>query len=156
MSSIHIIEAAENDAKIVAVLIAELLTELEPEAEKDIKQMGLAQIAASLLAQEKIWVLLAKQDEQCIGVVTLHECAAIYAGGVFGEISELYVKPKYRSAKVGEQLILAAKQKAKARHWKRLEVGTPPAEGHARTVRFYEAQGFMATGIRMRCLIDPS
>ncbi len=43
-----------------------------------------------------------------IGVITLHECAAIYAGGIFGEISELYVKPEFSSLKVGELLLASA------------------------------------------------
>ncbi len=88
-----------------------------------------------------------------MGVITLHECAAIYAGGVFGEISELYVTPAFRSQGVAAALLLEAQAEGVARGWKRLEVGAPTQPKWHRTLAFYETQGFLETGPRLRRLI---
>lgn len=82
------------------------------------------------------------------------ECAAIYAGGVFGEISELYVRPEYRSSEIGGLLLSSALEKARELKWKRLEVGSPPPNENPRTIKFYEKKGFKCTGSRLRCLLD--
>ena len=63
--------------------------------------------------KSKFWLLGASRDQfsldpRDVGVVTLNECAAIYSGGRFGEISELYVVPDYRSKGVGAMLMEAA------------------------------------------------
>ncbi len=106
------------------------------------------------MESHKIEVFLAYEADSAIGVVTLHECAAIYAGGIFGEISELYVMSQYRSMKVGEMLINEAIQYAKSKNWQRIEVGTPPPNDSPRTLQFYQQAGFKATGTRMRYLVS--
>lgn len=154
MQNIEIIAASNTDAQDVAKLVTKLLIELAPNSEQDIANMHLDKVAQSLIDSAKIWAFLAKSDGASIGVITLHECAAIYSGGVFGEISELYVKPEFRAFKVGEKLLEAAVSKAKARNWQRLEVGTPPPETSPRTINFYENRGFKCTGSRLRRLIE--
>ncbi len=154
IKNINIVEASGKDSEEVAELVRSLLIELEPDASADIENMNLEQLAKTLLTLYKIWAFLAKHDGSTIGVITLHECAAIYAGGVFGEISELYVKPEYRSSKVGNLLIKSAINKGRELGWKRLEVGSPPPEDSPRTIRFYDSMGFKCTGSRLRCLIN--
>lgn len=153
MSDIQIMEATAEDAVTVANLVQSLLTELEPEAAEEIVGMPLAQTAQALLATSDIRAFLAWREGQPIGVITLHQCAALYAGGLFGEISELYVIPQARSADVGQLLLNAAADKGRALNWKRLEVGAPPPDKSPRTLRFYEQQGFECTGARLRRLI---
>lgn len=67
----------------------------------------LTDMATSLLrGHAGVWALLAiAVDGTPVGVLTLNECAAIYAGGKFGEISELYVSPNYRSLGIGVRLV---------------------------------------------------
>ncbi|MCJ8299425.1 MAG: GNAT family N-acetyltransferase [Pseudomonadales bacterium] len=149
-----IIEAGDNESEEVAELVKELLVELEPGNAAAIDNMQLAQIAKSLLSSGKMWAFLVRHNDSNIAVITLHECAAIYAGGVFGEISELFVKPEYRSAKVGDLLLRSAIDKSRELGWKRLEVGSPPANESPRTIKFYENKGFKCSGLRLRYLID--
>lgn len=151
MHNIKIVEASIYDFKDVAELVKKLLVELEPSAE--IENTKLNDIAKDLLYSSKIKAFLAKKDNVNIGIITLHECAAIYAGGIFGEISELYVKPNFRSLKVGELLLSSAIEHGKTCGWKRLEVGCPALDESPRTFKFYEKQGFQCTGERLRFLI---
>lgn len=152
--NILVIPASAQQSQLVSDLVTCLLIELEPGATAEIEAMNLPDITAKLFTAEKIWAFLAMDDGKAIGIITLHECAAIYAGGVFGEISELYVAPEYRSANVGRLLLDAAIEKGKELNWQRLEVGSPPPAESPRTIQFYERQGFKATGSRLRLLIE--
>lgn len=152
---IAIEEVTVTAAETVAALVKKLLIELEPEEEEGINRMDLVQITTDLMNAGKVFALLAKDGVAPVGVLTLHECAAIYAGGIFGEISELYVDPAYRSKQVGQMLLDAAEKKGSAMGWVRLEVGSPPPQDWPRTVGFYEKNQFVATGTRLRRLISP-
>ena len=145
--------AQAEDAALVAELISELLLELDPQCGLELADMQLADSAASLLGAGHIRVYLAFMAGEPAGVISLHQCAALYAGGLFGEISELYVRPAYRSHNVGKLLVEQAARLAEQLGWQRLEVGTPPPQNSPRTLQFYQAQGFVTTGQRMRLLI---
>ncbi len=140
--------------KEVACLVSALLSELEPESAKEASHLELELTATKLFDEKKIFVYLAVEGDIPIGVITLHECAAIYAGGIFGEISEMYIKPDYRSSSVGKLLINKCIDKAREENWKRLEVGTPPSDAWPRTVKFYEKNEFEDTGTRLRLLVE--
>jgi len=150
MSKIEIIEATEKHVSTIVYLVRSLLIELDPSAEEELDILSLEDITRRLIHQNKLWALLAYTGEEFIGVLTLHECASIYAGGIFGEISELYVVPQYRSKSIGDQLISSSFKKAKALGWKRLEVGIPPISNSPRTLKFYENMEFKCTGTRMK------
>lgn len=151
---IEIVEASKDDVIDVTDLIAALLLELEPESKEEIIGMPLASIALNLFDTKKIYAFLAINEGAPIGVITLHECAAIYAGGLFGEISEMYIKPEYRSCAIGKLLIQASIKKAQELNWQRIEVGSPPSETWQKTIKFYENNNFKATGTRLRLLIE--
>ncbi|VCU58913.1 Acetyltransferase, GNAT family [Tritonibacter mobilis] len=89
-------------------------------------------------------------EGQPLGVVVLNECAAIYAGGEFGEITELYVRPEARSLGVAARLVEAAIVEATRHGWHRIEVGAPPQPEWARTMQFYLRNGFEEVGPRLR------
>jgi GNAT superfamily N-acetyltransferase len=93
-------------------------------------------------------VLLAHEDETAAGFLALSECRALYAEGEFGIIPELYVRPAFRSRKLGTMLVAEAKQVARSKGWTRLEVTTPPLPQFDRTLAFYERQGFSISGGR--------
>lgn len=154
MENLTIDEAFEQDHQKVSELVIELLVELDPQARDEVKGLGLDRVTQRLLHKGQIWVFLARIDRQPIGVLTLHQCAAIYAEGVFGEISELYVKPEYRSSNVGGLLLGAAFKKGRSMAWTRLEVGSLSAIESPRSVKFYRDNGFVETGARLRCIIE--
>jgi GNAT superfamily N-acetyltransferase len=94
-------------------------------------------------------------DEQArpLGVLTLIESFAIYAGGRHGIINEMYVSPPARSLGVGRALVESACDFGRARGWRRLEVTAPESSRWARTRAFYEEQGFVFAGPKLKKLL---
>jgi GNAT superfamily N-acetyltransferase len=149
-AAIEIARAETADRAVVLDLVEHLLAELE---EKPEEFAGLARtrILADLAAAgDRFAAFLARADGQDVGVLTLTEHVAIYAGGRYGVIDELYVAPEHRSAGVGARLIEAAKTHGAARGWRRLDVTAPPGAAWERSVRFYERLGFVFTGPKLR------
>lgn len=87
---------------------------------------------------------------ESIGVCTLVETFAIYAGGRYGVIDEMYIVPSYRGMGVGRRLIEAVKDHGRRRGWLHVDVTAPPEAKWSRTVKFYESCGFVFTGPKMR------
>ena len=143
--------ATPQDAAAVARQVHALLDELSggmaPPAD------AVLDTTRSVLASGRVTALLAEQQGQTLGLLTLNECMAIYAGGRFGEISELYVTPDHRSQGVAARLLDAALDEAGQRGWSRLEVGAPSQPDWHRTLAFYRAHGFEEVGPRPRRLV---
>ena len=74
-------QATPEDAATVATLVFELLLELVPSYAGTLTVDELP-VAAGLLGGDDVWAYLAEtRDGREIGVLTLNECAAIYARG---------------------------------------------------------------------------
>jgi len=146
--------ARPEDFERVGHLTYALLAELYPELgyERD----ACVDAARTLLTgSHGVWSFLATaQGDRDVGVVMLNECAAIYAGGRFGEISELYVVPDHRSQKVGARLTDAVVAFAREREWPFIEVGAPSVPAWQRTVDFYLNRGFEEVGPRLYLTLD--
>jgi len=144
--------ADNSDANTVATLVRALLCELAGLPADSGNIPDLTQVTATLLSQDGgVWAFLAIDEEgRAIGVLTLTESRAIYAGGKLGVISEFYVKPESRSEGVGPQLLDAAKTFGRERVWGRLEVGAPSLPRWQRTLGFYLNNGFEEVGPRLR------
>jgi GNAT superfamily N-acetyltransferase len=144
--------AEASEAGIVAQFVVALIGELFPSEAAALDELAFAKVAQGLLqSPPRIWALLAiAEDGEPVGVLTLNECAAIYAGGISGEITEIYVKPEYRSSCLGARLVDAAVAFGRNRHWTRLEVGAPDVTRWRRTVDFYLGHGFQEVGPRLR------
>ena len=153
-SQIVVQQAGPEDFERVGRLTYALLAELYPELgyERD----GCVDSARTLLAGgDGVWSFLATtQDDRDVGVVVLNEHAAIYAGGRFGEISELYVVPDGRSKNVGALLTEAAAAFGRKREWPFIEVGAPSVPAWQRTVDFYLKRGFEEVGPRLQLTLD--
>ncbi len=142
---IHLIVADESHTHAVASLLSALFEEVGHTPDYD----TIAAIFEDIDADDRHSTLLAADDDEIVGVVTLAETLSLYAGGRIGVLNELYVVPEYRSAGVGKILLDAAKELGEERGWTRLEVTTPGDE-YERTLRFYEREGFMEIGPRYK------
>jgi len=145
----NIRRASVPDAELVAELVLELLNELSGLEPSGYRASELAELASSLLRTEDLSAVLAEHDGAPVGVLVLNGCASLYAGR-FGEITEMYVKPAFRSSDIGEALLKEAVEIARERSWSRLEVGTPEQPAWARTLAFYKRHGFIETGVRLK------
>ncbi len=142
--------ADEADTHIVSELLGDLFEAVghsptAPEIAAIFLQIDSDNLHSTLLALD--------DDQDVVGILTLVETLALYAGGRIGVVNELYVVPAYRSEGVGKMLLDEAKSLAEARGWVRLEV-TTPGEDYPKTLRFYEREGFMAIGPRYKYLVD--
>ena len=143
--------ASADQADIVAGLVSKLLNEVGHELIKQQSEQDIIESTRAMLADDKIIAFIAKNDQQePVGVVTLHQCSAIYAGGTFGELSELYVDREYRSGTVGHGLLNTAVQYAASRAGSVLAVGLPDANQWSRTLSFYKSCGFVEIGPKLK------
>jgi GNAT superfamily N-acetyltransferase len=148
---IHTATTADSDT--IAGMVVELLKEIMAQTGDrhfDADRPAIAFRCAQFIAGGIYTVLLARlaAGGSPLGCITLTEVHALYAGGAFGVIAELYVRPGFRSEGIGKALIMAAKDHGRERGWTRLEVTTPPLPQFERALQFYEAHGFEVTGGR--------
>jgi GNAT superfamily N-acetyltransferase len=148
---IRVERALPGDAAAVALMVGDLLDEISKTTGVkafDFELNETALRARGFLEQEKYVVFLGREGRENVGFIALCESVALYAGGVFGTIPELYVRADYRSLGFGDALVAKAKEYGLLRGWKRLEVTTPPLPHFERTLRFYERHGFSVSGGR--------
>ena len=150
-SEIAISRIADKDVESVAGLLRELLHELSQG--NGPSHDAIRATALHLIREGAVLGAIASIDAHPVGVVMLNECAAVYAGGHFGEITELFVRPEVRSKGVAAKLVAEAKAIARERAWKRLEVGAPDQPAWSRTLDFYLREGFQEVGPRLRMLV---
>ncbi len=141
-------QADVADATLVATLIAALLQELVPGYLPDLT--GLTATSAKVLTMETVTGHIAYREAEPVALMMLNECAAIYAGGAFGEVTELYVRPDLRSQGLAALLIGHAIKIGREKGWARLEVGAPNQPDWARTLQFYRREGFTEVGPRLK------
>jgi GNAT superfamily N-acetyltransferase len=147
---VEIVRAGAADRETVLVLVERLLRELEDEPEEFLR-IDRAKILRDLeAAGERFTAFLAVEGGAPVGVLTLTETFAIYAGGRFGVIDEMYVEAGHRGEGLGRRLIEAAVGFGRERGWMRIDVTAPSGPRWERTVRFYEEQGFVFTGPKLR------
>ncbi|MDX8399931.1 MAG: GNAT family N-acetyltransferase [Gallionellaceae bacterium] len=151
-SSYTIHRATADDAPEVAVMVGELLAEIMNAIDVQAFNFDLAETTARLkdfISNDKYFVFVARKGNKSpAGFIALYESYALYAEGAFGTIPELYVRPAYRTQKLGLELVAQAKAFGASRAWTRLEVTTPPLPHFDRTLAFYEREGFAISGGR--------
>ena len=151
-----IVLAAPGDFDRVLSLVEALLRELESDP-AGFPGLEREKILGDLERhRDRLTAFLARDESgEAVGVVTAVACFAIYAGGEYGVINEMYVAPAHRARGVGRRLIEAVKEHGRRRGWRRIDVTAPPEARWGRTVKFYLAQGFAFTGPKLRCLLRP-
>lgn len=149
-ASFTIQRATVNDAHEIAVMVGELLNEIMSAIGVSVFNFNLDETTARLIefiGREKYYVFVARSRSLSpAGFIALYESYALYAEGAFGTIPELYVRPAYRTNKLGLHLVSQAKSFGALRGWTRLEVTTPPLPQFDRTLAFYEREGFAISG----------
>ena len=150
--AIQVDQAHPADAEEIASLIGKLLEEIMTAVNAKVFSFDAAKSASQLcqlIEMGRYVVFVARESGgRIVGVATLTESSAFYAGGSIGTIPEFYVVPERRSSGVGSMLAAAAQAYARFHGWQRLEVMTPPLPQFERTLSFYQSQGFSITGGR--------
>jgi GNAT superfamily N-acetyltransferase len=142
--------ADAHEYEQIGTFVFALLRELFPAQKINFDESTYKAAAVQLLGDAtKVWAILAKVNSKPVGAIVMNQCAAIYAGGAFGEISELYVLPEYRNMNIGATLLDAADKFAAEKKWPVLEVGAPGLPRWQRTADFYLENGFTLIGPRM-------
>lgn len=140
--------AGTEGAAAVGAMVGALLDELAPG--HGLTASDLADTARRVLSLPTVAGLVARQGDRPVGLLMLNECAAIYAGGRFGEITELWVVPDLRSQGLARMLVERACAIGQEKGWTRLEVGAPSQPEWQRTLDFYQREGFEVVGPRLR------
>lgn len=145
--------ADHKDAALIANLTADLLEEINQRTGTkhfQVDHRKMTEQAAALLGHRLHAFLLGEGA----GMLAMGESAALYAGGIFGAITELYVQPEHRGQGHGQRLLMTAAAWSIKRGWSRLEVTVPPQPEYAATLAFYQKQGFKITsGPKMKRLL---
>jgi GNAT superfamily N-acetyltransferase len=128
---------------------------LYSEIQHDASEPAMAVAARALLTTKNAFAVLAfeGQDMDPVGLLTLVECAAMYAGGRFGTIQELYIAPTKRNLGIGRLLLGEAKTIALECGWTRLEVTATAEHILPRSAKFYRQNGFADSGPRLKLSI---
>ncbi|RAR57135.1 ribosomal protein S18 acetylase RimI-like enzyme [Paraburkholderia unamae] len=145
---LEIREISAGDVSVVARLVDHLLAELRGEEGGMI--VSDAMVANVLGYEDRSFGFLAVEQDKPVGVLMMTEGVAIFADGAYGQITELYVAPEYRSRAVAAALVERAAEFGKSRGWRRLDVGAPLQPMWSRTLHFYVSVGFKEVGPRLR------
>ena len=151
---VHVEKLDIQDADVVFDWVLRLLVELGEEGE-ELGELAQEQVLQQWKErQNKFHVFAAKTDSgEILGILTLSVAFAIYANGEYGVIDEMFVAPAHRSGGVGALLVDAAATFGRNQGWTRLDVTAPESERWERTRRFYERQGFVFTGPKLKLLL---
>lgn len=153
--AVRVVQVGAEMSATVFGLVARLLEELGEEGRETgaLDRTGLERGWRAEERRQFAFLALAP-DGSAVGVTTVAETFAIYAQGHYGIIHEMYVVPEHRSAGVGAQLIGAVKSLGRARGWRRIDVTAPESAIWSRTRTFYERQGFVFAGPKLKCVLS--
>ncbi|MCR6639902.1 MAG: GNAT family N-acetyltransferase [Sporocytophaga sp.] len=157
MTTFTIKKATKDDSGLVSKLICELLKDLNERSGSNfiIDSSKVENTYIELLSRDNFAGYIAENTltNEAIGVITIAQATAIYNGGDFGVITELYVDRNLRSVGIGKSLIKNALEFARVKGWKKIEVGAPNKTEWPRTIEFYKKNGFEEKGLKLRISI---
>ncbi|MCX8481465.1 MAG: GNAT family N-acetyltransferase [Sediminibacterium sp.] len=133
-------------------LIKNLLTELGDEV--DSLDLLSEQLIVDFLKSKNNVVYLIKNATTIVGLFTLSETTSIYAGGKYGIINEFYIIPAERQKNIGRAAINFIKQFGQNKGWQRIVVTAPTGSEWTRTIKFYEENGFVFTGPKLKLILN--
>lgn len=88
------------------------------------------------------------EEEGVLGYLGLNDRYAIYSGGAFRQVTELFVTPEYRRRGIASALMTLAEAEAR-KVGSVVELGAPSLSGHDDAHQFYRARGYRVVGPRM-------
>ena len=153
MSEIRVIKASVNEVKTVVDLVAELLMDFNKKNNSNfiVDKDKLEKTTRKLIIRTNFGAFIAYDSENIPrGLITISEAFAIYNGGDFGVITELYVDRKSRSNGIGKLLLQNVFDFSDSMNWTKIEVGAPNADEWPRTIEFYKSNGFKQKGPKLR------
>lgn len=152
----NIIKCNYSHATIAADLVIALLKDFNERSGSnfDIDKGAILETTVKLLKRTAFGCYIAFENESPVGLITIAPCFAIYNGGDFGVITELYVRPDKRSTGLGSLLLEKAYEFAKLNKWTKLEVGAPDKTMWPRTIDFYKQNGFEEKGPKLRRKVE--
>lgn len=153
MNEIRVLKASVKEVKTVVNLVAELLEDFNTKNNNNfiVDKNPLEKVSRKLLIRKNFGAFIAYDSENNPkGLITISEAFAIYNGGDFGVITELYVDRNSRSKGIGKLLLQSVFDFSKVMNWTKVEVGAPNAEEWPRTIEFYKNNGFKQKGQKLR------
>lgn len=143
-----IIEATEKDINVILLMMEKLYLELGKE-KKHFVFLNKKFIEEILSSGKTIILKAVTNSMEICGMITLTESQAIYAGGKYGTIDEIYVPKIHRKLNVGKKLIDKAKEIGLKKNWQTIEVKIPATKNEP-AVSLYEKKGFNFIGSNFR------
>ena len=147
-ASLQVRRITMEDSQVVITMAGALFAELRDD--DVVPEYRLDSVETVLRDSERSFGFVATSDEGALGLLMLAEAVAIFAGGAFGQITELYVKPEHRSRGIASLLVQRAAAFGRQRGWKRMDVGAPHQPRWNRSLNFYKSGGFVEVGPRLR------
>ncbi len=93
-------------------------------------------------------------DDEPVAFFTLAESFALFAGGRYLILGELWVHPAHRSRGVGEAVVEFCRGFCRERGYRRVDVTAPPDPKWDRSFQFYVKRGFSPTGRKLKLMIS--
>ena len=157
MNNYSINKATIKDSTLLSKLICELLKDFNERSRSNfvIDEAKVENTCKELLPRENFggFIAMDNQTNTAVGAITITQATAIYNGGDFGVITELYVDRNTRSKGIGKLLIQSALEFARTKNWSKVEVGAPNKSEWPRTIEFYKNNGFEEKGPKLRIII---
>jgi GNAT superfamily N-acetyltransferase len=157
MNTYKINKATIKDSRLISELICELLKDFNQRSGSNfvIDVSKIEETCKELLPRDNFagFIAIDNRTNETVGMITISQATAIYNGGDFGVITELYVDRNIRSNGIGKFLIESALEFARTKNWKKVEVGAPSKDEWPRTVEFYKKNGFEEKGPKLRIAI---
>jgi len=125
---VNVREATIEDQEEVFELLRQLMTSAT--AESPINQPSAAETFRQVINQETGTVLVAEEDGEMLGLITLSYPVAIRCGGIYSCIEEFIVTEQARGKGVGSKLLQAAIDKATEKGSYELQVNRPSELGY--------------------------
>lgn len=144
----NIFTLAASDLDDAARLVTELRTDMNGCVVCSVDEMQLV-LSSSLREPTYTGFLARNHDGDALAFLGINQRFAIYAGGTFFQITELYVLPSARRLGVGRALVLKGEAHALRNGGRCVELGAPSQGRHPETHAFYAAQGYRIVGPRL-------
>jgi len=149
---IEIHKYSKEQVPVITDLIIDLLKDFNERSGSNfsVERDTILLTIEKLTTRDSFECYIAFQDQIPLGLITIVPCFAIYNGGDFGVITELYVDRKKRSSGIGKMLLHKAIEYSKLQGWTKLEVGAPDSSQWPRTIQFYKKNGFVEKEPKLR------